>query len=443
MVVPSTNNHTLPLRRNKVNYSISPSEVVTLKARILNWLQQFSILTFLDNNFYTSRYGSFECIAAAGALSAVTANESDPLHALQQAHNSNPDWFFGHMCYEYKDLLEKKLFSNHKAIHGSPLLHFVVPETVCYINQAQDTFTIETVLQADEVYQAITKCPGHNVADPLPKLTFRQTIDKEKYLNTIQRLLQHIKDGDCYEINYCIGGVTNCKDLSPVSSYQALNALSPSPFAAYYKLHNNYMMCASPERYIRKDGNQIISQPIKGTARRDTDPQKDEIIKAKLAANIKEQAENIMIVDLVRNDLARCCETGSIEVNELFGIYSFPQVHQLISTVSGTMKANSDFTTAIRTTFPMGSMTGAPKHKVMQLIEQYETTRRELFSGTIGYITPAGDFDFNVIIRTLFYNALSGVLSWSAGGAITYDSIPENEWEEMRLKAWAVERIFM
>jgi para-aminobenzoate synthetase component 1 len=149
-----------------------------------------------------------------------------------------------------------------------------------------------------------------------------------------------------------------------------------------------------------------------------------------------------MIVDLVRNDLARTCETGSVEVDELFGIYSFPQVHQMISTVSGKLKDGLTFTDAIQASFPMGSMTGAPKFKVMQLIETYEQARRELFSGTIGYVTPQGDMDFNVVIRSLFYNATTHYLSYHTGGAITFDSDPQKEWEEMRLKAWALERLF-
>ena len=164
--------------------------------------------------------------------------------------------------------------------------------------------------------------------------------------------------------------------------------------------------------------------------------------KAELRNSIKEQAENVMITDLTRNDLSRVCETGSIRVDELYGIYTFPHVHQMISTVSGTKRGNVPFTDAIRYSFPMGSMTGAPKFKVMELIGRYEYSRRELFSGTIGYIEPGGDFDFNVIIRSLFYDESAGYLSYQTGGAITYDSNPEQEWEELRLKAWAIERIF-
>jgi para-aminobenzoate synthetase component 1 len=224
--------------------------------------------------------------------------------------------------------------------------------------------------------------------------------------------------------------------------FNSLNAVSPAPFAAYYRHGHCAMMCASPERYIRKGGDVVTSQPIKGTARRDSDTHQDEQIKKELFTNIKERAENIMIVDLVRNDLARSCERGSVKVDELFGIYTFPQVHQMISTVSGKLKKEMLLTDTIRYSFPMGSMTGAPKIKVMELIEEYEQSRRELFSGTVGYITPEGDFDFNVIIRSLFYNDVTGYLSYTTGGAITYDSVPELEWEEMRLKARALERIF-
>jgi len=203
------------------------------------------------------------------------------------------------------------------------------------------------------------------------------------------------------------------------------------------------MACASPERYLNKTGSQLVSQPIKGTAKRIlNDEVADEKLKEDLHNSVKERAENMMIVDLVRNDLARCCKTGSVKVAELFGIYSFPQVHQMISTVSGVLRDDIPFTSAFKYTFPMGSMTGAPKYKVMQVIDEYEKSRRELFSGTVGYISPNGDFDFNVVIRSLFYNVASRYLSYQTGGAITWDSVAEQEWEELKLKAWALEKIF-
>jgi para-aminobenzoate synthetase component I len=430
------------MHRNRATYDIDPAKAGSLKAGMLDWAKQFSILVFLDNNSYASRYDGYECLLAAGAHALVANTGPDPLVELQQVHNAAPDWMFGHICYDYKNVLEPGLSSAHPGCHSYPYLQFFIPETVCYINREQSRFSIETFGDPVAIYQAIIGKAPESILPVITQVSFSSFIDRETYIDVIGKLRQHIADGDCYEINYCTGGGCDDVTIDPPVVFQALNKLSPAPFAAYYRLYDQYMMCASPERYIRKRGERVLSQPIKGTARRDKDPMKDAQIKDALLADIKERAENVMIVDLVRNDLARCCATGSVAVDELFGIYSFPQVHQMISTVSGTLRAPESFTDVIRTSFPMGSMTGAPKYKVMQLIEQYELQKRELFSGTIGYITPAGDFDFNVIIRSIFYNAGSRYLSYQAGGAITYDSDPGREWDEMRLKAWALERIF-
>lgn len=430
------------MHRNKKSYEIGSADAGSIKAGMLNWSKQFSILVFLDSNSYPSVYDGYECLLAAGCRYLVPSSGADPLAALQAAHNEQGDWMFGHISYDIKNVLEPALESRHPARHHFPLLQFFVPETVCYLDRNCATLTIETFGDPDDIKKAIDDAS----AIPLPalaiSLSFTPYIQKEHYIDIVGRLREHIREGDCYEINFCGGGHTTAKIAEPLAVFAALNRLSPAPFAAYYRDGDRYLMCASPERYLHKSGRQVLSQPIKGTARRGTDAAADAAMKAALRSDIKERAENVMIVDLVRNDLARCCEVGSVTVDELFGIYTFPQVHQMISTVSGTLRPDRSFTDAIRTSFPMGSMTGAPKFKVMQLIDRYEEARRELFSGTVGYITPAGDMDFNVIIRSLYYNADSEYLSYSTGGAITWDSIPEKEWEEMRLKAWAVERLF-
>lgn len=430
------------MHRNKKSYEISSADADKIKAGMLNWSKQFSILVFLDSNSYPSVHDGYECLLAAGCHYMVPSTGSDPLAALQAAHNERGDWMFGHICYDLKNVLELTLESRHMARHHYPLLQFFVPETVCYVDRTCSLLTIETFGDPDEIKGAIDRAS----AMPLPSLdlslSFTPYIPKEQYIDIVGRLREHIREGDCYEINFCGGGHTTVRVEEPLSVFVALNRLSPAPFAAYYRDGDRYLMCASPERYLRKIGRRVLSQPIKGTARRGADPAADDAIKAALRSDIKERAENVMIVDLVRNDLARCCEVGSVTVDELFGIYSFPQVHQMISTVSGNLRTELSFTDAIRTSFPMGSMTGAPKFKVMQLIDKYEQARRELFSGTIGYITPSGDMDLNVIIRSLYYNAGAEYLSYSTGGAITWDSVPEKEWEEMRLKAWAVERLF-
>jgi para-aminobenzoate synthetase component 1 len=299
---------------------------------------------------------------------------------------------------------------------------------------------IETFNQPDDIYTSVFGQQPSFL--PVTPVTFCATTDKHTYINNINQLRTHIRNGDCYEINYCNHHFASDVDIDPVSVFKTLNTFSPAPFAAYYRLNDTYVMCASPERYLKKTGARIVSQPIKGTARRGDTTVADEFIKTELRNDAKEQAENVMIVDLVRNDLAITCIPGTIEVEELFGIYSFPHVHQMISTVAGELLPDSAFTDPIGHSFPMGSMTGAPKYKVMQLIDQYESVRRELFSGSVGYITPHGDFDLNVVIRSLFYNATSRYLSYNTGGAITYDSIPENEWDEMQLKGWALEKIF-
>lgn len=424
--------------RQKATFTIAPGQYSIIKQQMLNWANQFSISLFLDSNGYKDRYSRYGCLMASGDNDVV-----NNLQDLQERHDGCQDWWFGHICYDYKNKLEPKLSSGkgYGTGWGRSELSFFNPKYVFHTNPDCTLLTIETTeLTPEEVYEQILRVSVLQDA-PLPKLNFNRHIEEKEYLSIIRSLRQHIADGDCYEINFCTEGYAHSKGLDTLTTFNSLNALSPAPFAAYYKREHYTMMCASPERYLRKEGSMIISQPIKGTAKRGPDIITDEQNKRALVESIKERAENVMIVDLVRNDIARSCETGSVSVDELFGIYSFPQVHQMISTVSGMLKKDMPFTKAIHYSFPMGSMTGAPKIKVMELIERYEQSRRELFSGTVGYIDPAGDFDFNVIIRSLFYNH-EGYLSYQTGGAITFDSIPEQEWEEMRLKAWALERIF-
>ncbi len=423
--------------RQKATFSLTDGQYIEIKRRMLDWASQFSILLFLDSNSYRQPNSIYECMLAVEALSFVSGS----LQELQQLHDKEKDWIFGHICYDHKNSLEKKLSSLHQATIGFPELNFFQPKVVCYIVAGKRSLVIESIgTSPEDIYEQILSTQP--VSEELPEVSFHEKTSKDHYLNTIGQLRNHIEEGDCYEINYCTERFCENVSLSPLATFKKLNTISPAPFAAYYRLEGQYLMCASPERYLQKAGDKLISQPIKGTAKRSADRVEDERIKNELQQSIKERAENVMIVDLTRNDLSKVCEVGSVSVDELFGIYSYPQVHQMISTVSGKMRRNVPFTDAIGHSFPMGSMTGAPKIKVMQLIDRYETSRRELFSGTVGYITPNGDFDFNVIIRSLFYNAGTKYLSYSTGGAITYDSIPEMEWEEMRLKAAALEQVF-
>ena len=276
--------------------------------------------------------------------------------------------------------------------------------------------------------------------NPVPDLQSR--FSKQEYMATVERLRQHILRGDCYEINFCQEFYAEDVAVNPLEMYEQLSRISPNPFAAFYRLNDKYLLCSSPERYLKKEGATIFSQPIKGTARRDLgDAKNDEQNKVKLSVSKKEIAENVMVVDLVRNDLSKVCIDGSVKVDELFGLYTFPQVHQMISTVSGTLDDKVHLSDILKATFPMGSMTGVPKKSVMQLIEKYERTKRGLFSGAVGYIQPGGDFDFNVVIRSILYNATQKYISIQAGSAITFYSDAATEYEECLLKIKAIKKV--
>lgn len=258
---------------------------------------------------------------------------------------------------------------------------------------------------------------------------------KKTYLDTISTIKENLLEGDIYEICYCMEFIdANYKLDNTANLFKQLCVNSPKPFASYIKIKDQYLISASPERFIKKTGDQIFSQPIKGTIKRSEEESRDLELRNELTQNKKDQAENLMIVDLVRNDLSKICKTGSVKVDELFGVYTYPTVHQMISSISGQLKNNTTLGDIIAALFPMGSMTGAPKIKAMQLIDQYETFKRGLYSGTIGQFTETG-FDFNVVIRSLQYNAKTNTLGYHVGSAITYDSVAESEYEECILKS--------
>lgn len=264
---------------------------------------------------------------------------------------------------------------------------------------------------------------------------------KSQYLENVANIKESILRGEFYEANYCMEFSADAAHLDPYITYMHLNGASPMPFSAFLKSDNKYLICASPERFLKKIDNKLISQPIKGTMRRSKVASKDEALIKELQQSEKEQAENLMIVDLVRNDLAKCAIPGSVRVEELFGIYTFPRVHQMISTVSANLPPQTSIPTIIQNTFPMGSMTGAPKIRVMQEMEKLEDTSRGLYSGSVGFISPGQNFDFNVVIRSIVFDAKTGKISFHVGSAITYDSIAEAEYRECLLKAEAMMQV--
>lgn len=403
------------------------------KQKTLQWANQFGHVAYLDHNQYqgyTKPY--FNCLIGAGAISQLQCNVGNAFEQLKQYQHQTNDWLFGFLGYDLKNEVEH-LTSTLPDGTGFPDLFFFQPEHIINIS-ASGTVTIESpTLSPDIIFEQIKST--NVVTNAHAQISMQARISKAEYLRTIQQLREHIAAGDVYEINYCQEFYAEGVELNPIDIFNKLNQLSLAPFSCYLKFDDKHLLCASPERFLRKVGNTVTSMPIKGTIRRDNDPIVDDALKIELRNNIKEQAENVMIVDLVRNDLTRSCIPGTIHVDELFGVYSFTKVHHLVSSVSGTLRDEVNGIDAIRNAFPMGSMTGAPKVRVMQLIEHYEHSKRGIYSGAAGYFTPNGDFDFNVVIRSLVYNQANQYLSYHVGGAITWDSVPEQEYEECLLKA--------
>jgi para-aminobenzoate synthetase component I len=389
----------------------------------------------------------YETIVAAGSIDELLIQkEDDPFERLRNFHQKHGDWIFGYLNYDLKNKLEKLTSENPDGL-TFPLLYFFCPEYLFFLKKGtveclakKGTTKAELALFFEKSKENLQESSENENKQPALEVTSR--ISREQYISTIMEIKSHIQKGDIYEMNFCQEFFVKNVEVEPFQIYQRLNDASPTPFSCYFHANQQYLACASPERYLKKSGSRVISQPIKGTIKRGTSIAADEKLKSQLKNDPKEQSENVMIVDLVRNDLSRTAARGSVKVDELFGIYSFKQVHHMISTISSELKAGCDFVDLLKTTFPMGSMTGAPKIRAMEIIEQYESMKRGLFSGAVGYITPKGDMDFNVVIRSIFYNADNKYLSFMAGSAITINAQPEKEYEECILKAKAIFSIF-
>ena len=398
--------------------------------RALRWAQDFPACLFLDNQGIAYPGGGFPKMLAVGRPLHPPA-QSSPFQWLEEQWAEH-GWLFGYLGYDLKNHLED-LNSQNKRLSLLPDMGFFAPEH--FIQWREDGRIALYSSTPEQVEREVLSTPLERSHKPMETITFNPLTSKEDYLTTVRRLQPHILEGDIYEINYCMAFEAEAQSFDPVLAYQKLRARSPMPFSAFLKMGEHYALCASPERFLRKDDNALISQPIKGTIKRGRDSQEDEQLKQQLRNSEKEQAENLMIVDLVRNDLARSAAFGTVEVGELFGIYTFEQLHQMISTVKAELRPGFSPIQALANAFPMGSMTGAPKVKSMELIERYEEARRGAFSGAIGFLSPDGNFDFNVVIRSQFYEAAQQKLSYQVGSAITYDANPEYEYEECLLKA--------
>lgn len=413
----------------------TPQNISEFKQKVLHWANQFEVCCFFDSNEYKDAYSAYDFIIAADIHAELICSAGNAFDQLKNFYAFHKQWIFGYFSYDLKNEIED-LQSNNPDGLNFPDLYFFVPKYLVAFKDGQAEVLLgkESVLEEIELFQLQKK-------EESGTIQISQRLSKDQYIHKVEALRSHILRGDIYEVNFCQEFFSENAEIEPVQTFELLNKISPTPFAGYVKVHGKYILSATPERFLCKRGSKLTSQPIKGTAKRSTVQEEDEAIKLQLRSDIKEQAENVMIVDLVRHDLTKSAIKGSVTVDELFGIYSFPQVHQMISTISCEFNPEIHFIDAIKNAFPMGSMTGAPKVKAMKLIEEYEVTKRGIYSGSFGCISPDGDFDFNVVIRSILYNAESKYLSFQVGGAITYQSNAALEYEECLLKASAILKV--
>jgi len=424
------------LRTHASKYITHPK---LFKEQLLTWSQSFREVAFLDSNDHKGLYSQYDCVLAVDAFTSLKTDYFNAFEDLKQYQQTTQDWLFGYLSYDLKNDVEVLYSANHDGLEF-PDLFFFQPKKL-FLLKGNDLEIQYLAMCEDELEDDFLNIQNVavNASATIPdSIAIKQRIEKEKYLDKVNALLQRIHHGDIYEVNFCMEFYAENATINPLEKFQKLNQISQPPFAVFFKNHSHYLLSASPERYIKKVGNQIISQPIKGTAKRFEDEKEDEMSKMNLQQDPKERAENIMITDLVRNDLSRTAEKGSVEVAELCEIYSFRQVHQMISTITSTLRSDYSAIDVLKTTFPMGSMTGAPKVSALKIIEDIEDSKRGLYSGAVGYFSPQGDFDFNVVIRSILYNQEKKYVSFSVGSAITSLSIPEKEYEECMLKAKAM-----
>ena len=391
------------MRHNK---EILIPNIKEFKIKLLSWAQQFEEVVWLDSNHRLQSHASYDAVLAIDAFTGIQTDALNGFKKLKEYQELTNDWIFGYLSYDLKNDIEPLSSKNFDGLYF-PDLYFFQPKklflfkenklAIKYLNCVLDD--VDSDLDTISLFSTTVESEISN------NIKIESRLTRDSYIEKVTTMLSHIQRGDIYEANFCQEFYAENTRINPLDIYEDLNTISEAPFATFLKIDSQYLLCASPERYLKKEGAKIISQPIKGTAKRLVDLQEDQKTATALSKDIKERSENIMIVDLVRNDLSRSAIKGSVKVDELCKVYTFEQVHQLISTVVSEVKENTHPVDVIRDTFPMGSMTGAPKVAAMKIIEKFEESKRGLYSGTVGYFTPENDFNFNVIIRSILYNA--------------------------------------
>lgn len=343
------------------------------------------------------------------------------------------DWFMGHLAYGYKDRLEP-LGSRLRDAFGWPLSHWFVPRWVyewqgdgCTLHAHPDDAAAGIALA-----QAMARPPAAGAASG--PIDWHPAMGREEYLRAAGALMAAIQHGDIYEVNLCVAHEAVVHGFDPFAAFSRLLAATDAPFAGFLRRGDSFALCASPERFLAMDARRMAGEPMKGTRPRGRSAEEDQRLARELARDAKERSENVMAVDVMRNDLARVSVPGSVRVRELCSVRSYPRVHQLVSAIEAERRTDVDPFTAAEAAFPMASMTGAPKFRAMQLIDAAESRARGLYSGTMGFFAPDGTADLNVVIRTVLFDAATGAASIPTGSALTAACDPAAEWEECLVK---------
>jgi para-aminobenzoate synthetase component I len=367
----------------------------------------------------------------------------DAMDSFLETHKKS--FIFSYISYDLKNSIED-LESSNTCKNPVPDFCAWVPKCVAFY-----TATSIHIIQGEKSEENKNFVKDFlqqlEVKTDLPRIQFQAQINKEKYIHSVENIRNEIQMGNVYEMNFCQEFFAeNVDNLPSLSVFNALFNLTEAPYSCYLNTADFELFCGSPERFLQREGNTLLSQPIKGTIQRGRTEKEDLELIEQLANDPKEQAENVMITDLVRNDLSKIATRDSVHVDELFGIYTFKTVHHMISTISCQLKENTRFSEILKATFPMGSMTGAPKIAAMELIEKYESFKRGLYSGSVGYFLPEMNgkqhFDFNVVIRSLLYDKSLKTLTCSVGSAITIQSNPEKEYQECLVKVKRILQLF-
>ena len=411
------------------------------KTQLVSWAQQYEEIVWLDSNQRLHSHATYDAVLAVDAFTGIQTDALNGFEKLKDYQEVTKDWIFGYLSYDLKNDIEPLSSENFDGLNF-PDLYFFQPKklflfkgksvTIKYLNCICDEVESDLV-----TISSFSKTAESKVSN---NIKIESRVSKASYIEKVTAMLSHIKRGDIYEANFCQEFYALAQ-LNPLETYFSLNSISQTPFATFLKNGNQFLLSSSPERFIKKEGSIITSQPIKGTTRRSDNSNEDEDLKFELKNDQKERSENIMIVDLVRNDLSKIAKKGTVKVTELCEIHSFKQVHHMISTVEAEVLPTVSAVGVIAAAFPMGSMTGAPKISAMTIIEELEETKRGVYSGAVGYFSPQGDFDFNVVIRSILYNASNSYVSFSVGSAITSKSTPEKEYEECLVKAKAMRSV--